>query len=86
MKIADFGLSQRIGEVRNLGGTLNYLAPEMFDGKVSDKVDVYAFGKITTAHSLTLSFSQFHIFSVLFLSLSLSYSLLVNDHNRLFII
>jgi serine/threonine protein kinase len=46
VKIADFGLSQRLGEVKNFGGTLNYMAPEMFDGIVSEKTDVYSFGMI----------------------------------------
>jgi hypothetical protein len=44
VKIGDFGLSQRLGEIKNIGGTLNYMAPEVFDGNVSEKTDVYAFG------------------------------------------
>jgi serine/threonine protein kinase len=44
VKIADFGLSQRLGEIKNFGGTLNYMAPEMFDGIISEKTDVYSFG------------------------------------------
>jgi len=46
-KVADFGLSQFKDKAIALGGTPNYMAPEMLTGgKIDAKADVYAFGMI----------------------------------------
>jgi serine/threonine protein kinase len=45
LKVADFGLSTLLGsrqEARNKVGTLEYLAPEVFQGKVASQTDQYA--------------------------------------------
>lgn len=50
VKTADFGISQFKGKVNSIGGTPNYMAPEVFLGvppeKLDDKTDVYSFGMI----------------------------------------
>jgi serine/threonine protein kinase len=46
VKIADFGLSQPLGNVQSVGGTPNYMAPEMFDGICDEKSDIYSFGLV----------------------------------------
>jgi serine/threonine protein kinase len=56
--VTDFGLTcpQRLGRdgpsFPSIGGTVPYMAPEMFDGQVSARRDVYALG-ITTFELLT---------------------------------
>ncbi|XP_028789073.1 proline-rich receptor-like protein kinase PERK3 [Neltuma alba] len=51
-KIADFGLAQLLSDsvthvsMSQAQGTVGYLAPEYFEGKLSEKSDVYAFGVV----------------------------------------
>jgi len=52
-KLIDFGLGRQRGgdpfitqDASTVQGTPAYMAPEMFDGKVSEKVDIYALGII----------------------------------------
>uniref|UniRef100_A0ACD5YHJ8 Uncharacterized protein n=2 Tax=Avena sativa TaxID=4498 RepID=A0ACD5YHJ8_AVESA len=53
-KIADFGLSRCFGEnqlqatITTLVGSLGYLAPEFFGGKITMKMDMYSLGVIIT--------------------------------------
>jgi serine/threonine protein kinase len=40
--LTDFGVSARLGDTVGLGGTLPFMAPEAFEGKVSPALDVYS--------------------------------------------
>jgi serine/threonine protein kinase len=40
--LTDFGVSARLGDLVGLGGTLPFMAPEAFVGKVSPALDVYS--------------------------------------------
>ncbi len=42
IRIGDLGLSSR--ETQSLVGTPEFMAPELYDEKYSEKVDLYAFG------------------------------------------
>ena len=48
--LIDFGFSKEIAdsiiEMESFGGTTSYMAPEIFDGKYNEKVDVYALAVI----------------------------------------
>eukprot|EP00971_Amphidinium_carterae_P233689 4637479-Amphidinium_carterae.1 len=51
-KIADFGLAQQrtVGKT-GVAGTCTYMAPEAYDGDMSEKSDVYSFGHVRLSKS-----------------------------------
>eukprot|EP01121_Diplochlamys_sp_Union-15-3_P012068 TRINITY_DN3567_c0_g1_i4.p1 TRINITY_DN3567_c0_g1~~TRINITY_DN3567_c0_g1_i4.p1 ORF type:complete len:388 (-),score=72.42 TRINITY_DN3567_c0_g1_i4:97-1260(-) len=47
VKVADFGISQMRENLDSIGGTLNYMSPEiLMGGDVDEKADVYSFGLV----------------------------------------
>jgi len=47
VKVADFGISQMRENLDSIGGTLNYMSPEiLMGGEVDEKADVYSFGMV----------------------------------------
>nr|VZI32765.1 unnamed protein product [Spirometra erinaceieuropaei] len=48
VKVGDFGLATHVGNSgrKTMLGTLGFMAPEIFDEKYDEKVDIYAFGML----------------------------------------
>ena len=50
IKIGDFGISKKCGKTKQYAstqkGTINYMAPEMFQNRYNNKVDIWALGCI----------------------------------------
>jgi len=55
--LTDLGVGARLGDVSDLAGTIPYMAPEAFDGKVSPALDVY--GLAATLYNLVTGHKPF---------------------------